>query len=373
MNATPTKVVHLVSTLGIGGQEMVIASLVRHADRSRFAPHVISLHELGPLAQRIASDGVPVETLAADGASGLALIRKLARRLREIGPHILHTHNPAPHQHGAVARVLAGVPVLIHTKHGRNNLPTRARRLAEQVAGRFTDLVVPVSRDAAEVARTVDGVPEHKLRVIHNGIAVDQLPRARVAREGRPPRAIHVARLNRIKDQPTLLRAARQVADRIPGFTLDIVGDGPMRDIVYALASELHLDGVVNFHGMQEEVAPFLADTDVFVLPSLSEGISITLLEAMGAGLPTIATDVGGNREVVVPGETGLLVPVGDATALAQAMIGLLSDNARAQRMGAAGRDRVLEEFNITRTVAAYESAYLELLARRGPAVRHAA
>lgn len=370
---TPITVVHLVSTLGVGGQEMVILSLVEHMDRERFNPVVLTLHEGGPLAHRIQALGVTVETVGAPGLTGLPLVRRLAARLKHHRADVLHTHNPAPHQHGAAARVLAGVPVLIHTKHGRNNFPTRARRWAEQLAGRFSDLVVAVSIDSAEVARTIDRVPAHKLRVIHNGIALDTMPRATVGREGRPPRAVHVARLNRIKDQGTLLRAARIVANQLPGFTLDIVGDGPMGEQIRSLATELGLDGVVRFHGMQDDVRPWLADADLFVLSSLSEGISITLLEAMAVGLPVVATDVGGNREVVRHGETGALVPVGNAPALATAMFSLLTDPERARRMGAAGRERVDADFNIDRTVAAYEQAYMELLGRRGNAARLAA
>lgn len=354
----PRTVVHVVSTLGIGGQEMVILALVRHADRTRVAPRVICLHDRGPLADRIEALGVPVEVLGAHGIGLVEMGRRLARRLRVLRPDVVHTHNAAPHQAAALARLLVRIPVLIHTKHGRNNFPTRARRWAEQVAGRLTDLVVPVSEDAAEVARTVDRVPARKLRVIRNGIALDDVPRARPLQGGGPPRAVHVARLNRIKDQPTLLRAVRTVADALPGFTLDIVGDGPMGDDVRALATELRLDDVVRFHGFRDDVGAVLAAGDCFVLSSLSEGISITLLEAMAAGLPVVATDVGGNREVVVPGETGVLVPARDPAALAEGMLAVLRDPARAAAMGAAGRARVEAEFSIARTVAAYEAAY---------------
>jgi glycosyltransferase involved in cell wall biosynthesis len=169
---------------------------------------------------------------------------------------------------------------------------------------------------------------------------------------------VHVARLNRIKDQGTLLRAARLVADTLSGFTLDIVGDGPMHDEVHALAAELGLGDVVRFHGFRDDIGAVLATADLFVLSSLSEGISITLLEAMAAALPVVATDVGGNREVVLPEETGLLVPAGDAAALAEAMVAILTDPPRARRLGAGGLARVSRDFSIARTVAAYEEIY---------------
>ncbi len=358
------RIAHLVTTLGIGGQEMVILSLVQHMDRSRFDPVVLALHEGGPLADRLRALDVPVEVIGGDGLSGLALTRQLARRLRYWRPQLLHTHNPAPHQHGALARHLARVPALLHTKHGRNNITKRTRQFAERVAGWLTDLVVPVSADAAEVARHDDRVPERKLRVIHNGIQVDTLPVAPVLEPGRPPRAVHVARLHRIKDQSTMLAGVKIIAERIPGFTLDVVGDGPNGEYLRAEAISLGLGDVVRFHGMRDDVASYLARADLFLLTSLSEGIALTLLEAMGCGLPAIVTDVGGNREVVIPGETGTMIPVGDSRALADAVCDLVADPERARRWGSAARERVLSHFNITTTVSRYEAAYLELLGR---------
>jgi len=361
------RIVHLVSTLGIGGQEMVILSLVRHMDRSRFTPVVFALSESGPLAERITGLGVDVEVIGNPGMSRWAKVRSLNTRLRAQRVDILHTHNPSPHQYGAAARLLGGVPALIHTKHGRNVLLSRAGQWAELVAGRLSDLIVPVSSDAAEVARQVERVPAHKLRVIRNGIAIDGAPVAHVLPEGRPPRAIHVARLNHIKDQVTLLRATRRVADQVPGFTLEIVGDGEMREPLHALARDLRLDDVVHFLGMRDDIPALLANADLFVLPSLSEGVAITLLEAMVAGLPVVASDVGGNREVVVPSLTGLLCPAGDTEALADAILETISDPVRARAWGRAGRDRAAREFNILRTVAAYEAAYQEIVSRKQP------
>lgn len=362
------RVLHLVSTLGIGGQEMVILSLVQRLDHDRFDTMVMALNEGGPIADRIEALGVAVEVVGGPGISGLPLVRRLADRIRAYGPDVLHTHNPTPHQFGAMARLFTRTPVLIHTKHGRNYLPTRRLRWAEQFAGRLTDRVIPVSADAAEVAGSTDRIPQHKLQVIHNGIALNGHNCGSILPPGRPPRAVHVARLNRVKDQPTLLAAARLVADRLPGFTLDIVGDGPSRDIIHAESERLDLGGVVRFHGMRDDVDRFLANADLFVLPSLSEGIAITLLEAMAAGLPVVATDVGGNREVVRTGKTGALVPAGDPEALAAAMIHVLTNPEMARRWGAAGRERVATDFNIDRTVAAYQDAYLKLLGdRRAP------
>ena len=368
---TPLEVLHCVYSVAVGGQEMVILALASHADRSRFAPRVLCLDAAGELAPRFAAAGIPVDVLDASvRGGGLKMVRALHRYLRQRRPAVLHTHNPGPHQYGALARLRSGVPVLVHTKHGRNHELGRKGRALERLAGRLTDMVVPVSSDAADVARDVERVPSNRIRVIRNGI--DLAGSARPQRTTAGWRAVHVARLNVVKDQTTLLRAARIVLDRQPRFELDIVGDGEMRPALERLAAELQLGRAVRFHGYHDDVRPFLAAADAFVLSSVSEGIAISLLEAMAAALPVIATRVGGTPEVVVDSGTGYLVPARDPAAMAAALITLLSQPDHARSLGAAGRTRVEECFTLGATVQAYESLYLEMLNRRlgrkGPA-----
>jgi glycosyltransferase involved in cell wall biosynthesis len=359
----PWDVIHCVFSIAVGGQEVVILSLAERANRALFSPRVLCLQGAGELAPRFEAAGIPVDVLAHVDSSGIATLAAMRRYLRTQRPAILHTHNPTPHQFGALARLVTDIPVLIHTKHGRNQLLTRRGRHLEWFAGQVTDAVVAVSLDAARVARTVERVRSDRIRVIRNGIDVAAITPARPALPGW--RVVHVARLNQVKDQTTLLHAARLVLDRQPAFHLDIVGDGERRDELERLSADLGLGNAVRFHGLQADVRPFLAGVDAFVLSSVSEGIALTLLEAMAAALPVVATDVGGNREVVIPGETGFLVPARDPAAMARALITLLGDPARAASFGAAGRARVASEFTLDATVAAYESLYLELLDRR--------
>jgi glycosyltransferase involved in cell wall biosynthesis len=154
----------------------------------------------------------------------------------------------------------------------------------------------------------------------------------------------------------------RLAADKIPGLRLDVVGDGPSRQDLEALRSSLGLGGRVTFHGYHADVRPFLAAADVFLLSSVSEGISIALLEAMASGLPAIATDVGGNREVILEGQAGHLTPVGSAEALADAIVRIESDPDGRERMGQASRQRVEQEFSLQRVVARYEELYRRCL-----------
>jgi glycosyltransferase involved in cell wall biosynthesis len=362
----PIPVMHLVSTLGIGGQEMVILQLVERIDRTRFAPVVVAVRGGGPLQARIEAAGIPVQVVGDEDTGHLTLVSRISRLLRRLDIGILHTHNPAPHQLGALAAMVARTPVVIHTKHGRNNIARWRRRLAERVAGRLTDMVVPVSEDAAHVAMTVDRVPRRKVRVIRNGVALPVASPLPPLPNGAPVRAVHVARLHAIKDQVTLLHAIRGVVDARPTFHVDIIGDGPAGDEVRALAVELGLEEAVRFHGMRDDVDAFLTGADLFLLSSVSEGISLTLLEAMSHALPVVATDVGGNREVVVDNATGLLVPARDPGAMAEAILALVDDPERRRRYGAQGRRRVEEEFSLDRTVDAYHAAYAELLTAAG-------
>lgn len=358
------RILHLVSTLNIGGLEMVVLNLAQQADRDRFELHVLCVGETGALAPRFQELAITADGLDHDRPSYGRTVPALFRRLRALRPHVLHTHNPSPHIYGAWAALLARVPALVHTKHGRNYPDQRRSVFLNRVASALTDRVVPVSEDAAVVVREVERVPASKVLVIRNGIDLEAFPLAPADRPFRK-RAIHVARLNRIKDQATLLRAVRRVADVEPDFRLDIVGDGECRDELAVLRRQLGLECVVRFLGYRADVCELLAEADFFVLSSISEGISLTLLEAMAVGLPVAATDVGGNREVVVPGETGFLVPAREPDALGKAMLQLVRDPAQTRRFGQASRHRVEREFDLKRVVRRYEDLYLELLASK--------
>jgi len=363
----PLRVVHVVSTLSIGGLEKVVLDLARHRTRDRFTMHVICLDRAGVLKPEFESLGVPVHVI---GTRGLVPTRiwRLARRLKEIKPDVLHTHNPQAHLHGAIAARLARVPLVVHTKHGRDYMDGNWLAAGTRLATRWTSRIVGVSEDAALVALEMDGVPADKVRVIHNGVDLDRFD-VRVARPTRPHRrAVTVGRLTAVKDQATLIRAVGRVVAEVPDFQLDIVGDGPARRELEMLRDSLGLTDHVHFRGYHSRVGDFLATADFFVLSSLSEGVSLALLEAMASGLPVVATDVGGNGEVVVPGETGYLAPPNSPELLAAQMLRLADNAAEISRMGRAARRRVTEHFNLRTVVAEYEEMYTQQRDRGLPA-----
>ena len=361
------RVVHLVLSVDFAGLEMVVYDLARGMDRSRFEPHVVCLRSPGGLADRFHAAGIPFHSLDCRELPKVRTLFKLTRLLRRLRPHVLHTHNPSPHMFGMLAAPLAEVPVLVHTKRGRN-YPHKPRAVfVNRVAALLTDCIVPVSEAAAEVARRVERVAPRRIRVIRNGIDLSEFPARKDDQSRQPRRAIHVGRLIRLKDQFTLLRATRLVVDRCPDFGLDIIGNGPERDALLALSKELKLEPNVRFLGFRKDVRELLPAAEFFILCSLSEGISISILEAMAAGLPVVATRVGGNGEVVEDGKTGLLVPPQTPEALANAMLEIHVAPERARQMGQAGRDRIELEFDLKAVVTRYEALYLDLLDSRFP------
>lgn len=373
----PITVAHLVHALDVGGLEEVVLRLLAHTDRARFTPLVYALDAPGAMASELAVLGVPLVVLHRAQGLDPALPWRLARRLVREGVRILHTHNAGPHFYGALAtrlaralRSTASGPGLrlVHTKHGRNEPASWRKVLLNRFASALTDRVVAVSADAADVALQLEKVPQNKVMTIYNGVDTAAFrpgdPGAARALLGLPAGGFHVgvvARLAAVKDHATLLRAFAIVRKERPDAHLTLVGDGPERAALEARAMALDLAGSVHFLGERRDIAAVLPAFDVFALSSTSEGISLTLLEAASAGLPIVATRVGGNPEVVVDGETGCLVSPRDPAAFAVAL-GALARRPDRAALGLAGRVRVERWFSVERMAHAYQDLYAEVL-----------
>jgi glycosyltransferase involved in cell wall biosynthesis len=350
------RLAHITLGLDIGGQEKLLIEHARLADRLRFDLTFVSLTGRGRLAADIEAHGWPVVALEEPPGFRPRMVLRLARVLRRGRIDVVHTHDSKPLIYGTPAARLAGVKRVVHTRHfARLAYITARQTLLASLAARLADCYVCVSRDSARSAAS-EGVPRNRLRTICNGIDI-----SRFACTGPSPTgpAVLVARLSAEKDIATLLRATALVVRQQADFRVAIAGSGPQRADLARLANELNLGDSVSFLGEVCDVPGLLAGAQFFVLTSLTEGISLTLLEAMSCGLPVVATRVGGNPEVVVDGETGILVPPTDADALAQAMLVLLKDRDRGRAMGLAGRRRVARHFEIGRMVAAYEALYV--------------
>jgi phenylacetate-CoA ligase len=370
------RVAHVVLALRMGGLEQVVLRLIDRLDRDRFEPIVCALEEEGELASHLERLGVPIHVVPRSPGLDPSTAVRLASFLKRERVEIVHTHNPSPHLYGALAAAIVrregpdgrALPRVVHTKHGRNYPSAPRKVLANRLASALSDKIVAVSEDAHRVALELERVDAHRLVTIRNGVDTELFrPSDKVhARRalGVPREGLHigcVARLSAEKDHATMLEAFAIVRARRPDAHLTLVGNGAERQALEAQRDRLGLSGAVTFAGQRDDIAQILPAFDMFALSSRTEGMSLTLLEAAAAGLPIVATRVGGNPEVVADGETGLLVPAGDPARFAEA---LLATAARADlgAMGARARARVAERYDMGRTAAAYEALYDEVL-----------
>lgn len=359
------RVAHVAESFAMGGLEKLLVAFARHADRAAHALRFVAMGERGCRAGEIEDAGWPVEALEQPTGRRPRLVLRLAARFRRAGIDVVHTHSSGPLIYAVPAARLAGVRVVVHTRHHGHDPHTSARALAVcRFLSRAIDRVVCVSNDGVTLAAD-EGIAPRKLAAIWNGIDT-----AACQATGPRPRgpAVIVARLSPEKDVATLLRATALAVEQEPDFRLLIAGDGACRRDLNALASTLWLDAHVRFLGPVDDLPALLATASLLVLPSLREGISPTLLEAMAQGLPVVATRVGGNPEVVVEGQTGLLVPPQAPDDLARALLRLWRDPDTSRRMGRAARERAVRCFDVRKTVAEYEQLYSDLHARRSSA-----
>jgi glycosyltransferase involved in cell wall biosynthesis len=293
---------------------------------------------------------------------------EVRRALRSLAPDLVSTHSSKAGVVGRLAARSLALPVL-HTAHGwaftRRVAPPLRRFyvLWERFAGRCGNHVITVSDSDRRVALEEGVVDAGGVTTVHNGVA-DVAPELRAEPGLEPPRLIMVARMEKQKDHATLLRALARLRHR--PWTLDLVGDGPTRPAVAALAAELGLEERVRFLGSRLDVPRCLARAQVFLLISLWEGFPRSILEAMRAGLPVVATDVAGVGEAVADGESGLLVGSGDVASLADRLDGLLADPERREALGRAGRARYEERFTAGHLQQGTLEVYRRLLRRQG-------
>lgn len=347
------RVCHVSMTLQTGGLERLLVDFGRLTQRARFQLHFVALGEEGQPAEELRAQGWKVETLA--GLSKRQRVQRLAELFRRWHIDLVHSHNTYAHYYATLAAKRAGVQAVVNTQHGRGCGRGLKARLQFFLANRFTAKIVAVSHDAAVLCKRQDPLSARKILTIWNGIDLERFA-------FRGPQlhhtAVSVARLSPEKDFPTLLRAVPHVLQRVPDFQLRIVGSGPEATTLKKLVRQLNIVQHVQLTGERHDVPELLARAGLFVSSSQSEGISLTLLEAMAVGLPVVTTKVGGNPEIVVDGHTGLLVPAGDSIALAAAVVHLCEHKEQWSRMAQAARERVERHFDIRSTVRKYQQLY---------------
>jgi glycosyltransferase involved in cell wall biosynthesis len=378
---TNTRILNVVPTLMCGGTENQFMTLTRRLDPRRFDVEFACLRRWGPFVQEVTDRRIPLSEYPVKTFRSLQAIGQQARLARHIsrrGIHIVHAYN----FYGNVfavppARLVA--PVVIASIRDRAPYLTSMQKRVQRYACQLADCVL-VNADAVKNWLIEEGYDGSKIVVIRNGVDLTRFTAAPDAAAVRrelslpldAPLVVVVSRLTRLKGLEQLLEATAVLRVRHPDARVVIAGETAPHDTAYLdelkrLADLYRVADRVVFAGLRSDVPALLAAADVSAMPSLNEALSNVLLESMAAGAPTVATRVGGTPEALVHEETGLLVPPGDARALADAISRLLSDRALAKHLGDAGRQFIQDHFSVDRMVTATETLYLDLLARKQP------
>jgi glycosyltransferase involved in cell wall biosynthesis len=383
------KIVRIIARLNIGGPAIHTILLTAGLNNEEFGSILVTgvegEHE-GNMLDLAAAKGVepviiPELRRNIDPLGGLVTLIKLYRLMRREKPHIVHTHTATAGLLGRLAAKLAGVPVVLHTFHGhvlRGYFgPLRSKTLVwmERFLARLSDRIVTVSEGQRRELAEYGVAPLEKITVVPLGFELEALL-ACESHRGQLRRELGlayesklvgiVARLVPIKNHRLFFQAAQVVAEAVPQVRFLVVGDGEQREELEAYAGEMGLEGRILFTGWRRDLSRLYADLDVVALTSINEGTPVSLIEAMAAGVPVVATAVGGVPDVVADGETGYLVEDGDVNGLAEAIIELLRSPEKAREMGMAGRKAVYPKFTSQTLIANVEGLYDELLRQRG-------
>lgn len=373
MTSRPLHICHVIHRLEYGGLQNGVVNIINALDPARFRNTVLCLTDATEFKERITAPNTQIVEIHKKAGKDISAYWRVFKALRHLKPDVVHTRNLPAVDMVFVAR-LAGMRHIVHSEHGldvfeldgKNAKYNRLRRMTNPFVAHY----VTMSSDLARWMTEDVGIPAKKVSVFYNGVDTNRFvpgPRlTELAPEGfADDQSIilgTVGRLQAVKDQVTLARAFIRALELRPGLSkrlrLVIVGDGDMRreveDVLMA-ARASHLSWLAGF---QEDAARFYRLFDIFVLPSIREGISNTLLEAQATGLPVIATAVGGNPEIVAGGIAGTLVPAQDPQAMAEAIIKYVEEPELIRKQGAAARARMEEEFSLTRMVSDYGNLY---------------
>lgn len=363
------RVFYFTDSATFGGAEQATLTLMQGLDRARWEPTLVHHPEPGLTALIARAKNSGIATWAVPrmrGRVGAQQLPNFVRELRARRPTVFHAHltMPLACKLPLAGAALARVPAVIATEHLFVEIPYRLSRWLERFVAPGIHRYIAVSHYIARELSAALPFTSRKIQVVHNGIPVERFRTARVRPvfDSPGPVVLTMARLTPQKGLTYLLYAAAQ----IPDATFLIAGEGPERAALEMQARHASMNHRVKFLGPREDVPALLASCDVFVLPSLFEGLPLAVLEAMAAGAPVIATDVGGTREAIQDGVTGLLVRPADANALACALRRMLGDANFARRLAEAGQARVRQEFSAAAMVRRTTEIYEQVLREKG-------
>ena len=361
------KLVYVIDDLGLGGAQRQLTELVKALPRDRYAVEVVSLSaKKNAYEKPLREAGIPLTFIDHSGTWSWSTLFRVYGRLKDLKPDIVHTWLFTADLYGRLAAYLARVPhVICAFRSTIDDMPRHYRWVHRLLAHGTTSFTINAKMIRTGLVQEL-GLPSHKIHTIYNGIDVAGIPlthsNGHYDQEWQIPSGARivmmVARMAPPKDHRTFLKAARKVAKQMPETYFVLAGDGPLRGRVEGWVSEWGLRERTRILGARHDVLQFLHQASVIVLSTHFEGCSNVILEAMAASKPVVATNVGGNAELVVHGQTGWTVPREDADALAEAIVNLLSDEEGAKRMGANGRTRVEKNFSLQAMVRETQAFY---------------
>jgi glycosyltransferase involved in cell wall biosynthesis len=373
------KIFFLLDSFNLGGTETQAVQLATRLDVKRYDVTLGCLRARGPLLEKLAGSGVSVREFFREGGitslNGMYQVLRLALFLRRGGFSIVHTHDLYANMLGIPAAAIARVPIIISSRRDLGHLAwyQGGRRAWMR---RLQGLSAVVLTNAAAIRESLiaeDHFPRDKVRVIHNGVDFERFAQTGGHRdwllpgtEGEKWIVLVGNMLGDVKGHPYAIAAAPAILREFPKTRFVFVGDGQARQELERQVAQSGLDRHFSFLGRRNDVARILACCDIAMLPSKAEGLPNAILEYMAAGLPTVASQVGGNAELIEEGKTGLLIPPADSSALANALLRILRDTDLAEKLGKSARQYVASHFSFERLVKNTDELYTELLRSRG-------
>jgi len=364
------KVTHLTFDMRIGGTEQVIKNLVENSDPQQVESSILCIESpLGPFADDLLNNGVEITAFSRSPGFDRSLIKQIRGYIKENKIDILHCHQYTPWVYGALAAIATKTQV-VFTEHGRfyPDSTTWKRKLVNPWLHKITAATTAISNATKDALTIYEYLPREDIQVIYNGIAplvIDQQQVEQLREElniGKNTLCLGtIARLDPIKNHPMMLHAFRKVLDNGIDTKLLIVGDGEMRSAIAALITELDLSQHVIMAGYKSKPHNYLALMDIYLLSSLSEGTSMTLLEAMSIGKPCVVTDAGGNPEIIKNKVNGLVTKNDDANAFTKAILTLGSDSNLRKNMARKSRQRFEQHFSADSMVNQFLKLYQQI------------
>ncbi len=364
------KILHLTYDMAIGGTEQVIRQLVENTNPETFDVSILCLeNRIGDMGQELIKQGVNIQCLNRQEGFDIKLIKSIRTYVIKHNIDILHCHQYTPYSYGILASIFTHTKV-IFTEHGRfyPDVSSWKRKLINPFLALITDKITSISEATKQALVHYESLPENKIQVIYNGVIdlSDRIYDNKALQKKHNISADHlvlgtISRLDPIKNHQMMLEAFSKIHQQYPYVKLLIVGDGELRETLEELCDKLAITEQVIFTGFIIEPQKYLNIMDIFLLPSLSEGTSMTLLEAMSFSKPCIVTNVGGNPEIVSHNKTGLVVPNEDCSALVKACVSLINDSDRRQQLAIAGRQRYEQLFSVDMMMRQFESLYVSL------------